>query len=651
MCGITTILCKKNKKNAIELLMDSLYHLQNRGYDSFGLMTIPIPNKNSIASFDANADADADANANANANADANADDIIYVNKMACLTKNDTFEEFKERNIHIKSNIAVGHTRWATHGIISEKNAHPHNSFSNIFYLVHNGIIENYINLKNKLIKEKYNFYSDTDSEVIVNLIEYHYIILTNKYPKDNSNIYNAIINATNELEGTYGLVIQCVYDLDTVYIIRSGSPIIIGENENYIIATSETSGFINQIKTYHSLNDNNLLKLSLTEGIIMNEKPEYKNIHNNNIELTPYPYDYWLIKEIMEQNHSLLQSLNNGARITNDNKIKLGGVTFITPHINEIDTIILLGCGTSLNACHIASFYFKQLRCINNIYCFDAAEFSLHDLPLNSKSLIILCTQSGETMDLYRVLKLLKTTVNANYITMGIVNVVDSLIAREVDCGIYLNAGREVSVASTKSFTSSLNVLKLFSIWLYQQKYTASKFMNNIFQPIHNLNKQVETINKTINTIISNNHIDMLNRNNLFILGKGKMEYIAKETALKMKEICYIHAEGYSGSALKHGPFALLEQHFPVILIIDKESKEKMLNVYKEVECRGAAILVISEIIDLPVKNLINVPENNELQEILFILILQHISYKLSLLRGINPDKPRNLAKVVTVE
>jgi len=236
----------------------------------------------------------------------------------------------------------------------------------------------------------------------------------------------------------------------------------------------------------------------------------------------------------------------------------------------------------------------------------------------------------------------------------MGVINVVDSLIAREVDCGIYMNAGREVAVASTKSFTSSVLIFKLFSLWYFQTiKYNNINLNKSIIQNIRNINIQVGTINNNIDSLINDTHISLLNAENLFILGKGKMEHIAKETALKMKEICYIHAEGYSGSALKHGPFALLTPDFPVILIIDKENEDKMWNVYKEIESRKANILVISEISNLeldPTKYII-VPENKEIQEILFINVLQHISYKLALKREINPDKPRNLAKVVTVE
>lgn len=391
------------------------------------------------------------------------------------------------------------------------------------------------------------------------------------------------------------------------------------------------------------------LVVLSLEKGIISTmDGPKIKNSNVNNT-LTPSPYEHWTMKEIMEQNDSLLRAYNNGARLT-DNKIKLGGLDFLKQHINDIQNVIFLGCGTSLFACHIGRYYLKELECVNNISCFDAADFELNDIPLSGKSLLVMCSQSGETKDLHRVLHLINH--KNNIITMGVINVVDSLIAREVNCGIYMNAGREVAVASTKSFTSSVLIFKLFSLW-YIQQLKKSNVSANIFQNIRNINYQVTSINKNIDGLIKPYHIDILNHENIFVLGKGTMEYISKEMSLKLKEICYIHAEGYSGTALKHGPFALLRPRYPVILLINQENRAKMWNVYKEIETRGADILVVSEITDLEIEpeKYIIVPENKELQEILYMVVLQHICYKLSIVRGINPDKPRNLAKVVTVE
>ena len=638
MCGITLVISKKsknNKNNTISLLMSSLEQLKNRGYDSFGLSTI-INNE-------------------------------FHIKKMACLSENDTFEKFKNDNKDIRTDIAIGHTRWATHGVISNENAHPHISMSKKIVLVHNGIIENYKLIKEELKKKGYIFYSQTDSEVIVNLIDSYYTV--------NNCIEKSIKKSIMELSGTYGLVIQCIDNPDKIYIIRNGSPILIGENEEYLMATSESSGFVNQMKDYYVLKNNDLIILSQEEGINFS----YSNYELNkiicnkgSILLTPSPYKHWTLREIYEQNESLLNALNNGARIQNNN-VKLGGLESIKKYIKNIENIILLGCGTSLHACYIGSYYLKKYKCEKvNINVYDASEFMISDIN-KGKTLVILISQSGETMDIHRILPEIK---KKGCLTMGIINVVDSLIAREVDCGIYMNAGKENAVASTKSFTSSLMILKLFSLWFYQEYNNENNMndMKNIFtsvcQNIRYVVEQVVKMNEIIyniqNNIINDDDemkiknkikikekiLNNLNKDNLFILGKGRMEYVAREIALKLKEICYIHAESYSGSALKHGPFALLTENFPVILLIDKEQKEKMWNVYQEVKSRKAYCLVISELIlDLPDEEYIKVPENNDIQEIIYTLILQHISYELSQKRGINPDTPRNLAKVVTVE
>lgn len=634
MCGVSVVLCKINNmsnvniNNSLLLLLQSLASLQNRGYDSFGLSCIM--------------------------------NDKLRIHKKACLdTSIDNFKTFTEELSEYKSSISIGHTRWATHGVISDDNAHPHISNSGKICLVHNGIIENYKSLKKMLIDKGFTFYSETDSEVIVNLIDYH---LHNESSEEVT-IASAIMKTVDMLEGTYGLAIQCIDNPSNVYIIKNGSPILIGENDKYIMACSESSGFLDQMKHYYALENDNLVILSSTDGIITNVKRT--KIQNNNVtmSLTPEPYDHWTLKEIMEQNESLLRAYNNGARINND-KIKLGGLNNIQKQIQDIQNVIYLGCGTSLYACHIGRHYLKNTKCVNNVMCFDAADFELNDIPLNGLTLLVMCSQSGETKDLHRVLQLIQH--RKNIITMGVINVVDSMIARETDCGIYMNAGREVAVASTKSFTSSVTIFKMFSLWFSQELKHAS-MSETISQSIKNIPYQIKGINSNIysningnisdniDSLIKSSHIDMLNHENMFVLGKGSMEHVSKEMSLKLKEICYIHAEGYSGTALKHGPFALLQSGYPVILLINQEHKAKMWNAYKEIQTRGANILVISEIVEIgkEIENdrCIIVPENKELQEIIFMTVLQHICYRLSIKRGINPDKPRNLAKVVTVE
>ena len=639
MCGISVVLSKQKNKKAVPLLLTSLEQLQNRGYDSFGLSSI------------------------------IDSETPFNIHKVACTSSVKNFEYFKEKTKDIESNVVMGHTRWATHGVISDENAHPHVSMTGAISLVHNGIIENYKSIKASLIENGYTFNSQTDSEVIANLIDYHYTVL-------NEPIEDSIQNAIHELSGTYGLAIQCLDYPENTYIIRNGSPMLVGENDDYIMATSEVSGFVNQMKHYYTLTNNDLICFSLKEGIKSKKTQQLKKMEcrNENIVLTPAPYPHWTLKEIHEQKDSLLRATNNGGRIFL-NKIKLGGIGIVRDYIRDIENILLIGCGTSLHACQIGAFYLKKYQCgiVNHISVFDAAEFTPSDIPKRGKSLVIMISQSGETMDLHRVLPFVK---ERGCLTMGIINVVDSLIAREVDCGIYMNAGRENAVASTKSFTSSLMILKMFSLWFYQEFMISESFVipsspsnsqshllreyEPICNNIRNIIEQVGTLNSfsATNELFTPTMLDRLNQENMFILGKGKMECVAKEAALKLKEICYIHAEAYSGSALKHGPFALLKEGFPVIFLIDKENKDKMMNAYQEVKSRKAYCLVISELplftndVDVDIENhFIRIPENGDIQEILYMVVLQHLCYSISQRRGINPDNPRNLAKVVTVE
>lgn len=596
MCGITGIISKYDK-NVIDLLFSSIKQLENRGYDSMGICFY-LNNKFQI---------------------------FKSCNKMLDNT-------FKNNN----STIGIAHTRWATHGSVNINNTHPFISHNKKIILAHNGIVDNYSKLKNFLINKKYIFTSDTDSEVIVNLIDFFYM-------KDNIySINDAIYNAINLIEGTFGLTIICIDNLDYIYIIKRGSPIVIGENDNYIIATSETSGFVKEMNNYITLENNDLF--AITKNGIVNFNNNIYNKHiidDTNYDLTPLPYNHWTKKEIMEQTYSILRAINNGARIKN-NIIKLGGLNILNN--NNYKNLILTGCGTSLHSCFIGSYYFKQFNYFNTIQVIDGSEFNDSCLYKND-TICILISQSGETKDLYNCIDIIKQN---NCISIGVINVVNSLIAREVNCGVYLNANREMAVASTKSFTSSLLVLYLISLWFYQKNNSIDV---KIFHNIHNLSRHVNKINlsiknnNSIHDIISN-----LNKPSMFIIGKGNMEYVAKEGALKFKEITYIHCEGYNASSLKHGPFALLNDNFPVILLINKKHKNLLLNAYEEIKSRKAYCLIITNDPTIDIENKIVVP-NNDMCDILFSVLLQNLAYELAIYKNINPDKPKNLAKVVSVD
>ncbi len=650
MCGIIGFIYSKPKQNIYNHILNGLYQLQNRGYDSAGIGIL--------------------------------SDNTFYVKKYASNEENIALERLKAESNEIKNYdnvyMGIGHNRWATHGGKTDTNSHPHVSNCGLFMLVHNGIIENYQILKNFLINNGYEFKSQTDTEVIVNLISYYF--------KIHNNTYTAIELAIGQLKGTFGLVIIDKNDDKTLYCVRHGSPILIGfsQAKDYVIISSEQNGFCNMISKYITLQNYDICVIKrsdMTEQMNMTEHVDITNpdhitnpiqIQTQHLyeskdtllitdKLNPAPYEHWTLKEIMDQPNIVLSVTNNGGRIKNDSEIKLGGLEQNTNQLSKISNIILLGCGTSYFAGLFASNYFKSLCNFNTVQTIDGADFSIIDLPKNGNTALILISQSGETKDLHRCIQIAK---EHNILTIGAINCVDSLIAREVDCGVYLNAGREMAVASTKAFMAQTICLSMIAIWFAQ--------IHNInetkrIQMIADLKQLSSNITNTINMVsnkIQNiaNNLVLRKINSMFVLGKGLDESIAKEGSLKIKEISYIHAEGYSASSLKHGPFALLDQNLPVVLLDnDNVHHAKILNCYEEVKSRLAPIIIISNNQSVesvgPVEttqtnsSILNIDKNNSYQSLLGIIPLQLLAYYLSVGKKINPDVPRNLAKVVTVE
>ena len=608
MCGIVGILSNTILK---EIIYNCLIQLQNRGYDSCGIASI-INNKFIINKF-------------------ASDDNTMAFNKLYLFIKN-----------HYNSNISISHTRWATHGAKTDVNSHPHLSFNNKICLVHNGIIENYKKIKNKLIEKGYEFKSDTDTEVIVNLLEYEYIL--------SNNIMNAFKKTINQLKGTWSISFLLLEQPNKLFNTRNGSPLLIGINDNIAIVTSEQSGFNNKISDYFILNNNDICILTLKNNkinVYTENKYIYKKIIFNFENKLPSKYKHWTIKEINDQSESIC--IKN--RLSLNNKVKLSGLNIIKNKLLKIKNIILLGCGTSFLAGLYSTHIFKELCNFNTINIIDGADFNINDVPKIGKTACILLSQSGETKDLHRCIDICNKN---NIITIGVVNVRDSMIAREVDCVCYLNAGKEIAVASTKSFTSQIIVLSLIAIWFSQNNNINNINNINYINDLRKLNIDIENTIKISNNIIPNILNCFNNKNSCFILGKGKCEAIAKEGALKIKEITYIHAEGYSTSSLKHGPFALLEKDFPVIMLgpID-ENYTKVMNAYEEIKTRGSKIIFITDKnIELNDNNhLIKIPHNNTFNSLLCIIPIQLLAYYISIKKGINPDMPKNLAKVVTVE
>ncbi len=609
MCGIIASI---GNDNSFFYCLCGLKQLQNRGYDSAGICSM--------------------------------IDNQFITTKYASTDKESALVKVEsEKEKHDNAYVSIGHTRWATHGAKTDTNSHPHTSSDGLFSLVHNGIIENYAELKKMLIKNGFTFKSQTDTEVVVNLIAYFYNI--------HKNTVLAIQKTIEKLEGTWGLAITCINEPNKLYATRHGSPILVGHTNELAIVTSEQSGFCNQVKNYFILQNMDICMIEKKGNkvdVYTNETYEVKKIKEGDNVMTPAPWPHWTIKEIHEQTESCLRAISLGGRLYSNDEVKLGGLESNKTELMMIDNIILLGCGTSYHAGMIGMNYLKDLGGFNTVQLFDGAEFGEKDIPKQGKTALVLLSQSGETKDLHRCIQIGKEN---DLFLIGVVNVVDSLIAREVHCGCYLNAGREVAVASTKAYTSQVIILNLMAIWFAQKKDIHHYKRERYIQDLRNLHMDIKKTIEMCETKIDD-VVPLFNNNSCFLLGKGNGESIACEGALKIKEISYIHAEGYSTSSLKHGPFALLTKGFPVVLVApDNEHYAKSENAYEEIKSRHATIIFITDKEGVEKENIIMIKKNRSFQDFLSIIPLQILAYKLSLAHDLNPDMPRNLAKVVTVE
>ena len=617
MCGIVAYI---GEHQAYNIIVDGLVQLQNRGYDSAGISHLD------------------------------NSKNCIRVHKYASDENKTALDALRETSeLHTSEfHLGLGHTRWATHGPKNNVNAHPHQSNDNIFSIVHNGIIENYLEIKNKLKKNGYFFVSDTDTEIIVNLLSFYYDI--------HLDVIKSIECVINELEGTWGVaIISCRFP-NNIFTFCHGSPIVIGFDDHNAIICSEQSAMCGNFEKYFILENDDICVIQrLPHKISIQTNHVYKINTSFKGQLcvdTPHPYPHWTIAEIHQQVNSSKLAMGNGGRIRG-NVVVLGGLEQHAEDLIDIEHIIFLGCGTSYFSSFYVSHLFKKICTFTTIQCIDGAEFSEYDIPKTGKIGCIFITQSGETRDLHRCIQIIDSST-FSVMKIGVINVVDSQIAREMDCGCYLNAGKEFAVASTKSFTSQVIVLTLIGLWFSQKQNVDFSIREKYIQDIKTIPIEIETLLKD-QTVLDQiqNAVNILKfKKHCFVLGKNQCESVAKEGSLKLKEITYIHAEGYSTSSLKHGPFALLEEGFPVFLFCLKdEHYEKALNAYEQMKSRFAEIIIITNDPQLKMRNCIYLPTTNMFSSLLGVLPLQLIAYHLSVARGLNPDMPRNLAKVVTVE
>ena len=582
MCGIIGYV---GKNNALKALINGLKALEYRGYDSVGV--------------------------------------AYFLNDKIKIIKDKGRINELENNIDINDlpNIGIGHTRWATHGVPNKINAHPHN-VGNIT-LVHNGIIENYLELKEELIKHGYNFKSDTDTEVACAYIDYLY--------KNNNDMLKTLHEIQNIFIGSYALCILINNDFNNIYITKKGSPLILGTNNAEKIIASDISAIISYTKDYIILEDNDI-------GII--NRDNYKIYNNNklvNKEILTFDknidsiskdgYDHFMLKEIYEENELINNTLNH---YFNNNLLSS------LPDISKYKSIYIVGCGSAYNTGLVGKYYIEKYLNIP-VYVELASEFRYKKLFIKENDLVIAISQSGETADTIEAVKIAK---ERNAKVLGIINTYQSTIARLSDEVIYINAGIEVAVATTKAY--SLQVLYL------------------ILLALRNSNIVINNIDKEINTIYNYDYKKyikhLVNTEHIFFIGRGIDYYLSVEGCLKLKEISYIHAESYAAGELKHGTISLIDKGTPVIAIItDNDIAKKTISNIKEVKARGAHVIIVAsdninidkEIYD----EIISIPYNKYLLPILSIISMQLLSYYVAKEKKCDIDKPRNLAKSVTVE
>jgi glutamine---fructose-6-phosphate transaminase (isomerizing) len=619
MCGIFGFL---GLTSSFKYGIYALRQLQNRGYDSAGCCMIREDNE--------------------------------MITKKYATTKDVDSIDALESDSELFKDCTSGifHTRWATHGAKTDKNAHPHLDNKNRIALVHNGIIENYYELKKELeLKHDIKFKSETDTEVIVNLISVCY-----DQTEDVDGVKHmeqAIMEAVSRLSGTWALVVILKDKPDNIYCARHGSPLLVGFGGSYIMVTSEQAGFGTNVTNYICLNNGDITVIRRRDKKINFENIEnyaLRNITTKNNELTPEPYNHWTIKEIHEQYEASIRAISFGGRIVELDKVSLGGPMQHEETLKKIDHILLLGCGTSFNAGQHAAFYFKELCNFTTVLALDGSEFTELDIPKKGKVCAIFLSQSGETKDLYRCIDICRTH---NVFTIGVINIVDSLIAREVDCGCYLNAGREVGVASTKAFTSQVIVLSMLAVYFAQI---------NDLNPLKREHyiKALRQLPTDIKKTIASSDIEckqiakyLTEQKDLFVLGKGVMTSVASEGALKTKEIGYIHAEAYGGNALRHGPYAVIEKGTPIVFLNPNDTNLSLMNnTVEEVASRHACPIVISDTEDVSrhATYKVIVPSNNIYKGIIHNIPMQLIAYYMAIKKGHNPDMPKNLSKCVSV-
>lgn len=610
MCGIIGYI---GNKNAAAVLMQGLKRMEYRGYDSAGVALIDKDNGLFLKK---------------------------QLGKIADLKNSLKYKS-------VPSNAGIGHTRWATHGEPSEKNAHPFVGCGGTFAIAHNGIIENYQALRKDLKKKGCVFTSDTDSEVIVHLIDSYY----------DGDFYKAVRLALRELWGAYGIVVVSSLHPDTLIAARNGSPMVVGFGENENFVASDVTAFVKYTRNITPLHDNEIAIISsdevqtkTMEDAVVSHPVETVDVDLKKIEKGGF--NHFMLKEINEQPDTIRDAFR-GRILLKEGLPKLGGLQHVEKRLIKARRLILTACGTSWHAALVGEYLIEELALVP-VEVEYASEFRYRKPVLDSRHVVIAISQSGETAD---TLAAIKEAKKHGAMVLGVCNVVGSSIARETDGGIYIHAGPEIGVASTKAFTSQVVVLSLIALFLGSEYSLTKSKAKKILKALTELPEKVKQILDKA-PFIEKIAEEFNTCQNFLYLGRGYNFPVALEGALKLKEISYIHAEGYPAAEMKHGPIALIDESMPVVFIAPKDdvTYPKILSNIEEVKARKGKVIAVATEGDEQIRDIadsvIYIPETLHcLTPVLAVVPLQLLAYYIAVQRGCDVDQPRNLAKSVTVE
>ncbi len=611
MCGIVAYI---GTRDAYPVLIKGLKRLEYRGYDSSGVALL-------------------------------NGDTTIY-KKRGKVSELEAYVRGKET----LSTIGMGHTRWATHGEPSDLNAHPHQSEKGLFTIIHNGIIENYSVLKDTLMDKGMKFYSETDTEVLANLIEYI-------YTSEDVSVEVAVSLALQKVDGAYGLVLLSREDPNLMIAARRSSPLVIGLGSNEYFVASDATPIVEYTDRVIYLNNDDIALIRRDELVLKNlvsesTKVNIKTLDISISEMEKQGYEHYMLKEIFEQPRSIMDTFRGRIQLET-NEIKLGGLLDVKDQLVNAKRIVVIACGTSWHAGLVGEYLIEDLARIP-VEVEYASEFRYRNPMIGPEDVVLAISQSGETADTLAAIQLAK---DAGALVLGICNVAGSSISRETHAGVYTHAGIEIGVASTKAFTAQVTVLTMMAMMIGKEKGLLSD--ERFSQLIKELNNVPGQIEKILEQNEEFKHIAEMYKDvsNALYLGRGVSFPVALEGALKLKEISYIHAEGYPAAEMKHGPIALIDEKMPVVFIATRDgSYDKIVSNIQEVKARHGVVIAIVTKGDTIIKeiadHIIEIPKSDEsLVSLTAVVPLQLIAYHIALMRGCDVDQPRNLAKSVTVE